>query len=213
MRGWRQEAAALFAWALDELTGAEGAEAAWATLRQHIQALYGWFNVRSERLARAQHLLQQNLAALRAQGVGIELAEVLYHIGVLEWMTGDFAATPADLQADPALYAERGAHWGVVRALNLVGQAALSSGDYAEARRIFDEAHSAALEAEILPAAQDALLGLAHVLAAEGATHRALEQLAQILAQPATLPEARERAAGLQQTLVTRLTDFPAAQA
>jgi predicted ATPase len=206
MRGWREEAAALFAWALGELApkqdGDEQNAATWLRLRQHLQALEAWFQAPSGRLARSRQLLQESVAILRAQGLRVELADLLYHVGVLDWMTGDFESTLAIAPDDPTAYAERGAYWGVIRALNLVGQTALAYGDQAEARRVFGEAHRAALEAQILPAVQDALLGLAQVQAAEGTISQALEQLTQILEQPATLPETRERARALRQKLV-----------
>jgi hypothetical protein len=205
MRGWRQEAAALFAWALAESAakgdGDEQLATAWLPLRQQLQTLQRWFQMPSGRLARSQQILQESVTTLRAQGLGVELADLLYHVGVLDWMTGNFASLPAAILDTPAAYAERGAYWGVIRALNLVGQAALAFGDHSEARRVFSEAYAAALEAELLPTAQDALLGLAQVQVAEGAIAQALDQLHQILDHPAALPETRERAEALQQKL------------
>lgn len=139
IRGGFYEAEAIFAWAVATLERAGGpdeqAGAAHVILREFIRALQGWFCLRLGQREKSRALLQHSLALLRSHGAQVELAHILYYMGVLDWLTGNFTQARALLQEKLALDTQLGDRWDMAlvhATLNLVAQ---SLGEYREARR------------------------------------------------------------------------------
>ncbi len=196
VHGWYQEAENFFAWAGQTLppapTTGDGQQL--QMLRGQISSLQGWFRERRAHATRFRHLLQSHLTSLEALGLGNEMVDMLYRTGVLDWMTGYALQTQALAQADLTRYVALGEQWSTIRALNLVGAAMTAQGETLEASQIYQAALALAREHAIVPAALDALLGLALVLRKEGQLAPALTLLTEVAEHPECSLETKERA-------------------
>jgi ATP/maltotriose-dependent transcriptional regulator MalT len=134
------------------------------------------------------------------------MVDMLYRTGVLDWMTGYALQTEALAQADLTRYLALGEQWSTIRALNLVGAAMSAQGEMAEARRIYQAALALARENAIVPAALDALLGIALVLRKEGQIAPAFVLLTQVAQHPESAPETKERATEMRDLLAEQLS-------
>jgi hypothetical protein len=85
----------------------------------------------------------------------------------------------------------------MVPVLNNLGRVAYEQGQYEEARRIYFEALDISATDHLLPAAMDALVGLAEVLAGQGASEIVPEIISQVLNHSASRLDARDRASQL----------------
>ncbi len=98
-----------------------------------------------------------------------------------------------------------GNRWDIARTLNHFGVVALALGECQDAKRAYIESLRNSIEANAVPDALNALVGLARASVCEGNREQALELCLQVLQHPAPGKEAYERAEQLRAQLVTEL--------
>jgi predicted ATPase/transcriptional regulator with XRE-family HTH domain/Tfp pilus assembly protein PilF len=137
LRGWFQEAEATLGWAADQLEGsliARGkSEPIVDRLSAYARAMQGWFYLRRGQLDQSQALLQSSLASLRVFGPSQELADVLYYLGGVVWLTGDFPRARACYLEELAAAEQAGDQWDIGRATSCLAIVAQTVGEYEEA--------------------------------------------------------------------------------
>lgn len=90
--------------------------------------------------------------------------------------------------------------------LNALGNTLCSLAEYAQARVYFQQALQVALSVQAIPVALDVLVGLARILAEEGASQQALELLAISLHHPGSEQETLDKAALLWSKFTAKFT-------
>ncbi len=137
IRGWFQEAELTFGWAADQLEGSLIAlgrsEPIVDLLSAYARALQGWFYLRRGQLDQSQALLQSSLATLRVFGLSKELADVLYYLGAVTWLTGDFPRARAYFLEELAVAEQAGNRWDIGFATLGLALVAQTVGEYEEA--------------------------------------------------------------------------------
>ncbi len=138
IRGWFQEAYALFRWTIEELDtkNEPGQKGNLETIiaREHIRANLAWFCVRLGKFDESRNLLRHSLTLLRSHGANTELLNTLHHMGALERLAGNFVLSQ-ELFLEMLDHATRmEARWYIALAHGNVGVAKLALGDYQEAR-------------------------------------------------------------------------------
>jgi predicted ATPase/transcriptional regulator with XRE-family HTH domain/Tfp pilus assembly protein PilF len=137
IRGWFQEGEATFGWAADQLEGSlivpGKSEPTVDRLSAYARALQGWFSSTRGQLDQSQALLQSGLASLRLFGLSKELADVLYYLGAVTWLTGDFQRARAYFLEELAVAEQAGNQWDIAMATSGLAEVAQTVGEYAEA--------------------------------------------------------------------------------
>ena len=138
IRGWFQEAYALFHWTIEELDtknkpGQKG-DPETIVAREHLRANLAWFCVRLGKFDESRRFLHHSLTLLRSYGASTELLNTLHHMGALERLAGNFVLSQ-ELFLEMLDHATRmGARWYIALAHGNVGVAKLALGEYQEAR-------------------------------------------------------------------------------
>jgi predicted ATPase/DNA-binding SARP family transcriptional activator len=137
VRGWFQEGESTFGWTADQLEGSTNApgksEPIVDLLSAYARALQGWFYMRRGKLDQSQALLQSTLASLRVFGPSKELADALYYLGAVTWMTGDFQRGREYFLEELEVAEQAGNQWDIGLATGNLGLLAQTVGDYEEA--------------------------------------------------------------------------------
>lgn len=118
---------------------------------------------------------------------------------------GQFTEAKAHLLKSLEIFHEFSEGWDHARTLNYLGEATRLEGDPAEARKIYQQTLQASLEAQSIPIALDAFLGISHLEAQAGEKENALVLCSYILNHPASEGETRSRAEQLRNTLERQL--------
>ena len=144
MRGWYQEAEASYAWAVDEISTAVqpdyDIDVDARFVREYMRAMLGWFCLRRGKLQKADLLLQSSIASLRAFATGIELVDVLYYVGAITWMNGDYPRARAYFIEGLATAEKIGTQWDVGLASIGMGIITQTIGEYEEANQHWQRA-------------------------------------------------------------------------
>jgi predicted ATPase/transcriptional regulator with XRE-family HTH domain len=154
----------------------------------------------------AHSLLRRSLEAARAVGDPRRLVVSLSYLGAAAHAIGEYAEARQMLRESLAISRVTGDRWGMMLALTNLGDATYALGTYPEAWQAFREALQTAIEAQAIPIAMEALVGLASLMAKDGATEQAVEWSVHILQHPANAKKAKDRAERLRAELESQLT-------
>jgi tetratricopeptide (TPR) repeat protein len=160
--------------------------------------------------AEAQALLRESLELSSAAGDYWGIGNVFSQIGAVARTQGAYATAQYCFRESIAMFREIGDYWSVTRALINLGETSAAVGDGAEARRAYGDAWRMANDTQTVPAALDALMGLAALAAREQALGPALELAGYVLNHPLSARDVRERADRLHQTLSPTTAPAPA---
>ena len=103
------------------------------------------------------------------------------------------------------IFGEFAVGWDIARSISYLGDAAKIAGNYHEARKIYKEALESAIQAQAIPIALDALIGLGEIKAQFGEIEIALLFFYFISHHPASDSEAKSRAKQLSAELEPNL--------
>jgi predicted ATPase/DNA-binding XRE family transcriptional regulator len=149
----------------------------------------------------AQQLLRESLILASTIGDRWGIGTALSHLGLAAQAQGEYEEARYLFQESLTLSQEIGERWGTARALINLGNTTYVLGNSLEAENYFLDGLKLALEAQTLPLALDALVGLALLRLKAGAVEPALELSSHVLQHPASSEEARARALALQADL------------
>jgi tetratricopeptide (TPR) repeat protein len=160
--------------------------------------IYAMIAARQTAFEHAQQLLNESLLISSQHNDRWGIANTFSCLGqiALERQPPHLAEAHYFLSESRAIFGDLGARWMMVPVLNNLGRVAYQQGDHDEAKRIYLEALNISITDHLQPAAMDALVGLADVLAGQGAAEMVPEILAQVLHHPASSQDARDRASG-----------------
>jgi tetratricopeptide (TPR) repeat protein len=160
--------------------------------------------------AEAQALLRESLELSSTAGDYWGIGNVFSQIGSVARAQGAYATAQYCFRESIAMFREIGDYWSVTRALINLGETSAAIGEGAEARRAYSDAWRMANDAQTVPAALDALMGLAALAAKEQAAGLALELCSYVLSHPLSARAVRARAEQLCQKLVPESAPTPA---
>jgi tetratricopeptide (TPR) repeat protein len=171
-------------------------------------SIYGMVSAQTGAIERARQLLDESLLISGQNNDRWGVANAFNYLGEIV-----LAREPADLETahyflseSATIFRDLGARWMLVSVLNNLGQIAAAQQNIGEAKQIFLEALDMAVTDPILPAAMEALVGLADLLMQEGDVCRASEMIAQVMNHPASGQHARDKAKRLRLALETRFS-------
>jgi tetratricopeptide (TPR) repeat protein len=144
--------------------------------------------------AETQPLLRECIALSNEYGDRWVMAIALNRLGQVAHVQGEQEEARYLFRESVEICKEMGDRWTMAQALTNLADVTRMLGDQAAAHRLYREAFITANEAQVIPTALDALIGLAALLAQAGAPEPSLELLAQIIEHPAAGRETRERA-------------------
>jgi predicted ATPase/transcriptional regulator with XRE-family HTH domain len=151
--------------------------------------------------AEAQALLRESLELSSTAGDYWGIGNVFSQIGAVARAQSAYATAQYCFRESIAMFREIGDYWSVTRALINLGETSAAIGDGAEARRAYGDAWRMANDAQTVPAALDALMGLAGLAAKEQAASLALELSSYVLNHPLGAKSVRTRAQQLRAAL------------
>ncbi|MBK9710306.1 MAG: tetratricopeptide repeat protein [Kouleothrix sp.] len=149
----------------------------------------------------AQTLLRASFATSSAIGDYWGVGSALTHLGMVALAQGEYAEAQYMFREAVATSREIGDRWSMGRALECLGATATALGEHREAWRAFRDAWRIATEAQVAPLALDTLVGLAGLLANEGASDQAQVLVDYIVSNPTASQPARGRAERLRAQL------------
>jgi predicted ATPase/class 3 adenylate cyclase len=129
-----QEAETTFGRAAAKLQASVPSKGAAALACAYMGAMQSWFCLRLGQFERARELVEPSLAVVRSFEAPAELADTLYYIEVLEWITGNYEKARAFCYEHLALAERIGDRWGHAVAFGNLGMNSQALGDYAAAR-------------------------------------------------------------------------------
>jgi tetratricopeptide (TPR) repeat protein len=127
------------------------------------------------------------------------------YLGLTCIAEGQYAEAQAHLIKSLEIFGEFAVGWDIARTLTYLGDAAMLAGDVPEAGKIFREALQSAVEAQAIPIALDALLGLGNLHAQTGEPESALLLCSYVIEHPSSEEETRNRAEQLRAALESKL--------
>lgn len=159
------------------------------------------------RHAEGRQVLREGLAISQASGDRWGMATALNHLGLVITLeeNADLAEAQQLLHESLVLYKAMDDRWGMARVLSYLGHTTYALGDYTAAQRYLLDGIRTALEAQVVPIALEALLGVAILWIKEGTIEAALELLMHILNHPASRKETINRAGQLRAELEAQL--------
>ena len=104
-------------------------------------------------------------------------------------------------------FREAGDAWFLAHALNFEGKLALAAGESEQAEQSFREAGKVALTTQALPMLLDAMIGLAMLDAEQGQPERALLLVMQIVENPSSTQDTKNRSEKLRDVLLKQLSE------
>lgn len=155
---------------------------------------------------KAKQLLGESLSLSREMGDRWSIALCLNYLGAMTYRGGPGEWPEAKRLHDESLtlYRELGDNWGIAVSQNYLGYVTYTLADYQAANEHFLAALQTATEAQLTPAALDALVGLATLQSQQPAgeieldlvnqKERVIELLALVLNHPASSRDSKDRA-------------------
>jgi tetratricopeptide (TPR) repeat protein len=117
---------------------------------------------------------------------------------------GQYTEAEACFQKCMEIFSEYSEGWDVAMTFNYLGEAKLMAGNFNEAKKNYRDALRLALQANAIPVALDALLGVAQIYGYTGKSKYAFELSQCALNHPLGTQETRERAEQLLKKLSTK---------
>lgn len=132
IRGWYPEAESALRWSAECLarTAVPGKGAPPDVLCAYLRANRGWFCLKLGRLEEARAILPPSVGVLRSRGADEELLDGLYFLGVLEWLTGDYATARGCFEEELSLATRLGHEWNTALAHGNLALTIQAMGDY-----------------------------------------------------------------------------------
>jgi predicted ATPase/transcriptional regulator with XRE-family HTH domain len=157
-----------------------------------------------ERYEEARASMQESIALCEQTknrwGMGISYR----HLGIVEMAEGQYTEAEACFQKCMEIFSEYSEGWDVAMTFNYLGEAKLMAGNFNEAKKNYRDALRLALQANAIPVALDALLGVAQIYGNTGKSKYAFELSQCALNHPLGTQETRERAEQLLKKLSTK---------
>jgi tetratricopeptide (TPR) repeat protein len=154
-----------------------------------------------ERYEEAQALVRASFATSSAIGDYWGIGSALLQLGRVAYVQGEYDEARYLYRESYATFREIGDHWSMARALAGLAETSAALGDRPAALETFRDAWRVASTAGVMPVVMEVLVGLATLLAGDGAIAPAHELIAHILDTPAAGQAARDRAERLRDTL------------
>jgi predicted ATPase len=159
-----------------------------------------------KRTGEIEGILRESAHLTQESGDRFGYGLILEQLALTANARGDFSSAEKLFEASADLFGEMEDVWNLPRVLTTWGDHKLSLGELPSAAERFRQAIRISLEAQTLPVALNALLGLAKVYAQEHKTEAALEIALYVKDHPTSTQDARDRAHQIQRDLVARLT-------
>ena len=158
------------------------------------------------RYEEARAFSQESLALCLQVGDRWGIGTANRMLGLAALAQGNIPEAQALIRRSLDIFSEFVTGWDVVQSLVCLAEVALAAGDVPEARRVYLDALRMAVEAQAMPLALDALLGLAYLQAQAGEAEQSLEMLLCVSHHTASTAEAKDRAEHLRAELEGQLT-------
>jgi len=172
----------------------------------YMSAYLGRTALKLKRTAEIEGILREGARITRESGDRFCYGLILEQLALAAHARGDFISAEKLFEASANLFGEMEDAWYLSRVLTSWGDLKLSLGELSSAAERFRQAIRASLEAQTLPVALNALLGLANVYALEGKVDFALEIAIHIIDHPASPQDARASAKLIQRNMESQLT-------
>ncbi len=153
----------------------------------------------------ARRLFQEGLSLCYQMGNQRCIAICLSNLGFVAEGLGEYSEAKRLQQECLAISKELGARWAIANSLSNLGFAMCGLGEYQSSKKCFQEAMEAAIEAEAVDIALEALVGMATLLRKEGQKDQASELIDYVLHYPVVLKEIQTRAEQLLTELEPQL--------
>jgi predicted ATPase/DNA-binding XRE family transcriptional regulator len=127
------------------------------------------------------------------------------YLGLTCIAKGQLLEAQAHLMKSLEIFGEFAVGWDIARTLTYLGDVAMLAGDAPEAGRIYREALRSSVEAQAIPIALDALLGLGNLQAQTGKPESALLLYDYVIGHPSSEADTRNRAEQLGAALEAKL--------
>ena len=154
----------------------------------------------------AQAFLQESLMLCAQVGDRWGMGTAYRNLGLAALAQGNPVEAQSLIHKSLELFTEYTTGWDIVLSLTYLGEATAAAGDPLEARRIYLEALHLAMQAQATLLALEALTGLAHLQARNGAAEQALEISLYVSSHPASAQQTKDRARKLRAQLEAQLT-------
>jgi predicted ATPase/transcriptional regulator with XRE-family HTH domain len=154
-----------------------------------------------ERYEEAESYLQESiyLCAQSRNRWGMGTAYRQY--GLLKLVQGNALEAQLLFRKSLDVFADFVVGWDIARTLNYLGEAAFSTGDLSEARKIYLKALRLSVDEVVTPIMLDSILGIAYILAETGEIDASIRLSNYVSIHPASTHETKDRA----QRLIARL--------
>ena len=172
----------------------------------YMSAYLGRTALKLKRTAEMEGIMWEGARITRESGDRFCYGLILEQLALAAHARGDFISAEKLFEASANLFGEMEDAWYLSRVLTSWGDLKLSLGELSSAAERFRQAIRTSLEAQTLPVALNALLGLARVYALEGKVDSALEIAIRIIDHPASPQDARINAKLIQGNMESRLT-------
>lgn len=157
------------------------------------------------RLDEAETFMEESLSLLTQVGDRWGMGTAYRLLGRVALAQGDGCAAQAHIRRSLDIFKGYIVGWDIAQSLIYLGEAAWVTGDPAEARRILLEALHAAQEARATPLMLDVFSRLAVLQAQSGEREEALRLACAVLGHPASVHEAKSRAAAVEAAATAQL--------
>jgi predicted ATPase/DNA-binding XRE family transcriptional regulator len=128
------------------------------------------------------------------------------YLGLTCIAEGQFMEAEAHLLKSLEIFGEFAVGWDIARSLTYLGDVAMMAGDIAEAIKKYRDALQSSVEAQAIPIALDALLGLGSLQAQTGKLESAMALCCYVLRHPSSEGGTKRRAELLRANLETQLS-------
>lgn len=153
----------------------------------------------------ATALLHESLGVCAAADDRWSFSTAMNHLGLVAEAQGNYQEAQYLYSESLSIFRDIGNRWDIVQSLNHLGTISVALNAYSDARRYFLEALETAMQAQAIPDAINALVGLAGVLAYEGRSEQALELCFHTLQHAASTKHAYHAATQLRAELEAAL--------
>jgi len=167
----------------------------------YMSAYLGRTALKLKRIAEIEATLQEGARITRESGDRFCFGLILEQLAMAAHARGDFISAEKHFQVSANIFREMEDAWYLSHVLTSWGDLKLSLGEHSSAAERFRQAIRTSLEAQTLPVALNALLGLARVYALEGKVEPALEIAICILNHPASPQDAISSAELIQRNM------------
>ena len=172
----------------------------------YMSAYLGRAALKLKRIAEIEGILREGARITRESGDRFCYGLILEQLALAAHARGDFISAEILFEASANLFEEMEDAWYLSHVLTSWGDLKLSLGELSSAAEHFRQAIRTSLEAQTLPVALNALLGLARVYAQEDDAEYALEIAIRVLEHPASSQDARTNAKLIQHNMETLLS-------